>query len=253
MADDDDSDGDEYDFYPCLVDDAPASIYLNLRFERRAPAAADTRYSVTIDMIDAGPHGVGSADEAAVLNAAEEALIERFTPLGLIYVGRVRNRGTWESTFYGAGDHIDALRELARERVGTRRVDAESERDPRWSYYHEFLLPDDERRQWMDDRRLVQVLQEAGDVLTVPRRVDHWACFANAPARDAFVEAIAREGFTVATATHLPDAPLPFAAQVFRTDPIVLDHIHDVAMTVMDAAEAEDGSYDGWETSIERR
>jgi hypothetical protein len=246
MADD----GDEFDFYPCLVDDAPASIYVNLRYANAMPpASAATRYSVTIDMRDAGPHGVGTAEEAQHLNTAEESLIARFGDL--IYVGRIRNRGTWEITFYGDGHHINSLRDAATSLVDDRHVETISQPDSTWSYYRELLLPDDERRRWMDDRRLVQILKEHGDVLVAKRRVDHWAYFKTEPERDAFVEAVKREGFALDETSHMPAEDMPFGAQVFRDDPIELDHIHDVVMIVHDAAIEHGGTYDGWETSIE--
>ena len=44
---------DEWDFYPCRVDDAPASIFLNLWFEKKAPVtSADTLYWLRIQMLD---------------------------------------------------------------------------------------------------------------------------------------------------------------------------------------------------------
>src|SRR6476659_4686959 len=106
---------DAFDFYPCLVDGAPASIYLNLRFEHERPAGADTRYSVAIRMADAGPHGAGTAEEADALNAFEEKTIERLATRGLVYVGRLRSEGTWEITFYGPPDREEHVREGARE------------------------------------------------------------------------------------------------------------------------------------------
>src|SRR5690606_16060455 len=107
------------------------------------------------------------------------------------------SRGAWETTFYGPAGQVETLRAVALEHAGTRRVEAGSEPDPQWTYYRELLLPDAERRQWMDDRRLVQVLREQGDALSTPRRVDHWANFASAEARDRFVAHAGRDGFTL--------------------------------------------------------
>jgi hypothetical protein len=152
---------------------------------------------------------------------------------------------------YGPAGHVEALHAIVRDRVGDRRIEVRSAADPTWIYYSE-LLPDAERRQWMDDRRLVQILHEQGDVLVTPRRVDHWAYFATAADRDAFVAEVSSHGFALEEATHEDDyAERPFSAWVHRTDPIELDHIHDVVMILVDAARAHAGVYDGWETSIE--
>lgn len=244
--------GDEFDFYPCLVDDAPASIYVNLRHEHEALDGADTRYTLAIRMREPDTHGIGTAGEAAALNLVEEAAIARARELGITYVGRVRTRGIWETVLYGPAGHVTVLETLVRERAGDRRIEVRSAADPTWSYYRDLLLPDDERRQWMDDRRLVQILREQGDVLVTPRRVDHWAYFASATDRDAFVAAATAAGFALEEASHEADAgEQPYGAWVHRTDPIELDHIHDVVMTLVDAARAHRGRYDGWESGIE--
>jgi hypothetical protein len=244
-------DAGEYAFYPCVVDGAPASIYLDMRYEHVAPpAGAHTRYSIAVRMRDAGPPGVGTAEEAEALNTAEEALIARAAGLGLVYVGRLRNRGEWDVTFYGPPGREVRLRDAAGTYVDDREVIVHVHDDPQWRYYFELLLPDAERRQWIDDRRVVQVLKEHGDVLGAPRRVDHFASFGSAGARDAFVQAAATAGFALADASHDEPAERPFDAHVYRDDPVELDHIHDVVMILVDAAAEHRGSYDGWEAGI---
>lgn len=234
---------DELDFYPCLVDGAPASIYVNLRFGHEAPPAADdTRYTIAIRMRDGGEYGIGSEEETAALNLVEEAVITRATELAVTYVGRVRTAGIWETVLYGPAGFLDVFRRLASERAGDRRIEARTERDPSWNYYRELLLPDAERTQWMDDRRMVQILREQGDRLVTPRRVDHRLAFPTTDARDAFVATAIAAGFT-----HEPTDDT--SARVHRIDPIELDHIHDVVMTLVDAALG--GTYERWECAIE--
>jgi hypothetical protein len=281
--------GDQFEFYPCIVDGEPASIYVNLRYEAARPSGADTRYSVEMRMTDAGPHGIGTAEEAEAINAIEEGLIETLGAVGLVYVGRIRNRGTWDAAFYGPAGQVDAVRAAVPK---TRHAQTRSEADPEWRYYTELLLPDAERRQWGDDRRLVQILKEQGDILSTPRRVDHWATFETAAARDAFVEIAVRAGFTRdvepaddLSASRVPDNDLSaarvpegdrsaagvtdgearsaagddlfgtrgdrFGARVHRVDPIELEHIHDAVMILVDAATKVGGAYDGWECPIE--
>jgi hypothetical protein len=236
---------DDLEFYPCLVDGAHASIYVNLRFESSPPADHDTRYTIAILMRERGEHGIGTEGEAIALNLVEEALMARAHVLGVTYVGRLRTSGVWEVTFYGARGHLAALRTLATERAGDRRVAAIMTPDPAWTYYRELLLPDAERRQWMDDRRIVQILQEQGDRLSTPRRVDHHLVFTTAATRDTFIAAALAAGFLV------DDAREGLDLRVHRVDPIELDHIHDVVMTLVDAATQVGGRYVRWEAGIE--
>jgi hypothetical protein len=244
---------DAFDFYPCLIDGAPGSIYVNLRFESATPPEArDTRYTVTILMTDGGPHGIGTAEEGEALNACEESIIASAKEAGLVYVGRTRSRGEWEMTFYGAAGKADLLRRDAAKHAGARTAVVTTDYDPAWRYYSQVLLPDDERKRWMDDRRMVDILVEQGANVLQPRRVDHRASFVTEQARDAFVAEALREGFTLEPTPALRESSLErrFSAQVYRTDSIELDHIHDVVMTLADAAATHGGAYDGWTAGI---
>jgi hypothetical protein len=116
--------------------------------------------------------------------------------------------------------------------------------EPEWTYYRELLLPDAERRQWMDDRRMVQILREQGDRLSTPRRVDHFLSFRAGADRNAFIATVRAAGFTVEHTDHAHDL------RVHRIDPIDLDHIHDVVMILVDAATPLGARYERWEASI---
>ncbi len=204
-------------------------------------------------MLDVADHGMGSALEAEALYPLEDALIAAATNLGLVYVGRLRNDEAWQLTFYGTPDHLDALNALAQEAdLGGRQFQTGSKPDGDWTYYREFLMPNAERRQWMQDRRLLDVLDEQGDVHSTPRRVDHWAYFATAASRQAFVHDATREGFALESAPDEADGPRAFGAQVFRIDTVDLEHIHEVVMKLFKIAETHGGYYDGWETPVEK-
>ncbi len=110
------------DDYPCVVDGAPASIGVNLRFEHAPPASHDTRYTLAILMREGGDQGLGTAAEVAALDLVEEALMPRAFALGLTYVGRLRTRGVWEVTFYGPRNHLTTLRAHATELAGDRQI-----------------------------------------------------------------------------------------------------------------------------------
>ena len=241
-----------WDFYPCHLDGAAASILLDMRFEHGTrPPTANTLYRVRVQMLEPDEHGMGSANEATAHNALDDAVSERATKAELIFIGRIRSGGVWELAFYGPAGRNDALQSL-RELYVDRRTYADVRPDPDWGYYREFLLPDDERRQWMEDRRLTDLMEEHGDTLTTPRRVDHWAYFASAEARDQFVSAAKQAGFELESASDADEQERPFGAQVFRVDAVELEHIHEVVMQLHALAVAHDGDYDGWESPVER-
>ena len=245
------SDDGEWEFYPCVVDHRPASIFVNLSHEHARPTSStSTRYWLRIQLSDAAPHGMGASSEADALFPPEDAITASVVDVGLLFVGRLRSNGSWDLTFYGPAGRDDALNAIAREAdLGGRSFVTGSKPDPEWTYYREFLLPDAERRQWMQDRRVVEAFEEHGDVHSIPRRVDHWAYFRAPTWRRAFVRDASEQGFTLEGTS---DAPHNFGVQVFRTDSVELDHIHQVVMTLFKLADHHGGYYDGWEAPVEK-
>lgn len=237
---------DQWDYYPCRIDEYEAAILLNLRYDGQPPpAAATTLYRVRIPMREPDEHGMGTPAEAGAMNELEAEIVKTLGEL--LYVGRIRSRADWELVFYGAPELAAAIQSI-RDVFVHRRTYLDVRPDPDWAYYREFLLPDEERRRWMHDRRLTDVLAQDGESLATPRRVDHWAHFATAEQRDRFVVAATEAGFTLQRAAEVTGKPLPFGAQLYREDAVDLEHIHDVAMQLVELAAGLGGTYEGWDT-----
>jgi hypothetical protein len=242
---------DQWDFYQCLVDDRPASIFVDLQFARPPvhTTLASTMYWLRVWMLYPGEHAIGTDAEATAFEPIERRIEEHARNLGLIYVGRIRSDGVWQLVFYGPAEHDPVV--LARLAGDDREVEHGSRHDPNWDYYRDFLAPNAKNRQWMADARVVEALEEKGDRLDLPRRVDHWAYFRSAAARDAFVADALSEGFELQAVWDDGPDKHPHAAQLHRVDAVNLDHIHGVTMTLFELAARHGGTYDGWETSVE--
>jgi Regulator of ribonuclease activity B/Family of unknown function (DUF695) len=240
----------EWDFYPTSILDADASIWLDLQYRNEEPPRTlTTRYWLRITMHDVDQHGMGSEAEANVLWPVEDAITKAATRCGLTYVGRVRCNRIWELSFYGPPLELDSLASVvAAVDLGGRATALDSELDATWSYYHEFLLPDEERSEWMQNRRTVEVLKEHGDDPTIPRLVDHWAYFPSDAARRAFLDEVIALGFTSEDADSEP-----YPARISRIEPTTLDSIHATTETLRRIARAHGGTYDGWEAPVEKR
>jgi regulator of RNase E activity RraB len=246
---------DQWDFYPCHVDAAPASIFLNMWFAQAAPIpGADTLYWVRAPMADPEEHGMGSEHEASTFSPVEDAIASKATAAGLYYVGRIRNQGIWQMSFFGPAGRDRQLARWARGAMAglERIVQTGSRSDPQWSFFWEFLFPDRERLQWMRDRDLVETLARQGDSLTSPRRIDHWLHFAESAARQRFVDAVAALGFRVARESdgHGEGNDHPFAVCIHREETVELEEIHVTVMTLIELADERGAEYDGWETSV---
>jgi uncharacterized protein (TIGR01619 family) len=242
---------EDWDFYPCRVDDAPGSIFVNLALAHQLEDLQEnTLYVVRIKMVDGDTHGMGSSEEANTLYRAEDALVAELSAMAVRFIGRLRNLGNWQLTFMGPPGiepDIERLAEIHLDRL-PRQYSIDAENDPEWSYYSDFLFPDAERMRWIQDRRVVDALQRHGDPLTQRRRVDHWIYFPDRDSQCAFASAVAEDGFQLLE----PQGEAPdFGVQVYRVDSVQLNDIHEVTHALTALAERFNGNYDGWETSVE--
>lgn len=233
--------------YPAWVEDAPASFLVRADLQQERPAF-EAFYLVALQLLDPGEHGMGEASDAETLWQLEDELEPPIAQLGLVYVGRVRNLGEWRLCFYGEPGRQEALTSLLESALqGARRDFRVSEReDSSWSVYEQFLLPDAERWQWIQDAQQLQALEEHGDRHERARPIDHTLYFPSDAQRDACATAAARLGFRPQLLEAQPDYEHPYGLDLTREDPVELEHIHDVVMQLSELAEGHGGQYDGW-------
>src|SRR5205823_9485503 len=110
-----------------------------------------------------------------------------------------------------------------------------SKLDSEWSHFSESLAPNEERLQWIQDRKLIEVLEEQGDPLTEARSVEHWIYFKSADERDSFVLNVASKSFeTVSKSDDPKNNDRAFGIVIQRTDRVELEAIHRVVMELIE-------------------
>ena len=244
---------EDWDFYLCHVDDSPASVFLNLALHDYAPTAPErTLYAVRIEMRHPGAHGLGASEEAEVLGPIEDEIIRESTASGFLYVGRLRHRGHWQLTYMAGSGRERELEQIVKKHLkpDLRSFEMVQKDDAKWSYYREFLYPDLDRRQWIQNRRVVEALAEHGDPLTSARPVEHFVYFEDDASRARFSSDVISRGFAVEPLER--DERGKYGVRLERVDSVELSHIHDVTMELTDLATRHAGAYDGWGTNVER-
>ena len=116
-----------------------------------------------------------------------------------------------------------------------------------WDFYLNFLMPDKEQRQTIENSRVRDVLKNHGDS-TDPREIYHWIDFPIATDRDQFQAKAERIGFQTRGLIEPGGDNHRYTNQMFRTDLPAVDTIDTVALTLFRLARERGGSYNGWET-----
>jgi hypothetical protein len=122
--------------------------------------------------------------------------------------------------------------------------------DTSWGAYLEFLYPNDETQDFMQDTKVVMKLSDAGDKLTQPRKVDHWAYFIKASDRQAFMGYVKSKGFNIEEVKSTTTTDHPFALHFSRMDKVDLPSITSITWDLKQKAKSFQGDYDGWETEV---
>jgi len=123
--------------------------------------------------------------------------------------------------------------------------------DPEWALYRDYLYPSRRMLRVMKNRGVYAALGKEGDVLTVPREVEHWAYFPTPHARAGFIQNCQKNGFQVRSILEPHPKWDEFGVTVFRQDVPSPDGLDDVILLLFDFAEAAGGRYDGWETQVQ--
>ncbi|MFS4446394.1 DUF695 domain-containing protein [Maribacter sp. 2307UL18-2] len=124
--------------------------------------------------------------------------------------------------------------------------------DSLWSYYTDFLYPNEDIKNYMGDQSVVANLEEAGDKLIKKRRVDHWLYFKTETDLKKCEAEVAQLDFTIEFSGTNKKSELPFELRIWRNDKVDINSIYPITTSLRKIAKINHGTYDGWETSVEK-
>jgi hypothetical protein len=122
--------------------------------------------------------------------------------------------------------------------------------DKSWEAYLKFLYPNEETYEYMSNQKIVLKLQEAGDKLEKPRKVDHWLYFKTEASLNCILAYLKTNHFEIENKEKDNSSDSPFKLQISRTDKVDLDSITQITLELRKQALKCNGDYDGWETFV---
>ena len=189
-----------WDTYICQVDDAPASILVDLDLARTVP---HDRFPflghIGISLQSPDAYGLPRQEEYERLGVLEDGLEAALTrSKHVVYAGRCASGGYFDFFYYlqtpenWTGRVRDAMAGLPEYTWA-----AGTQNDPDWEVYICFLFPDKYAMNGIQNRRALRELEEQGDGLEENRVIEHWATFPDEPSALAFSTGLEERGFSI--------------------------------------------------------
>lgn len=126
--------------------------------------------------------------------------------------------------------------------------------DKEWDGYLNFLFPQPEQYQRIQNRKVVDNLVKNGDKLEKKREVMHWIYFTNENDRENFIQKIASKNFKVEEKNKVKEnKEFSYNLRISRIDKVDYENIDDFTIHLWKLANENNGDYDGWETSVEKQ
>ena len=242
-----------WDFFMCRIEGAPASIRTNLALIEVAPLEGLTqRLQFYIKMQNPRPDGLSSNEEYPMLCVLEDVIGEKGEATGAVSAGVVKSEGFLELWFYtqNAEDLAKTCEEALQAFEGYQSGYNIAE-DPEWEDYFGFLYPDEFSYQTMQNRKVLMQLEKNGDKMEVPREIDHFIYFKEAAQQQAFAKEAEAKGFKVrfnddefVEDRKAEGKEYPYMVEATREDsPLNID---DIVWDLLELASPFEGNYDGW-------
>ena len=242
-----------WDFFMCRIEGAPASIRTNLALIEVAPLEGlSQRLQVYIKMQNPRPDGLSSNEEYPILCDIEDAIGDKAEAIGAILAGVVKSEGFLELWFYT--QNAEALAKTCEDALQTfegYQSGYNIAEDPEWEDYFGFLYPDEFSYQTMQNRKVLMQLEKNGDKMEVPREIDHFIYFKEAAQQQAFAKEAEAKGFKVrfnddefVEERKAEGKEYPYMVEATREDsPLAID---DIVWDLLELASPFEGNYDGW-------
>ena len=236
--------------YFCKVNDVLASIFLNLELRKAAPDRNKPNLLwVWVYVKSPREDGLSSRSEFKMLCAIEDQLTKIMThKFDAVFCGRITTDGRREFYYYAPrSEQLEAAVEDTINQSRGYEFDCGWKPDPNWTQYIEVLYPSEEDRQRIQNRKVLDVLEQKGETLQRPRDVWHWIYFRETD-REEFRAAVTALQYRVESSPGHNNSEFPNGICIVRFQSVKPSELDDAVIELFRLAKKHCGDYDGWET-----
>ena len=103
----------------------------------------------------------------------------------------------------------------------------------------------------MQDDKVLVALADAGDIASMPRKIEHWAYFTDKAAADQYVGWLQENGY-YDIQSHAIAGDRPFKVHSAHVGTVEPDDLKGRTWEMAQKVQELGGTYDGWETTVMR-
>jgi hypothetical protein len=121
-------------------------------------------------------------------------------------------------------------------------------RDSKWDFHHKNLLPSDLELAHIQSRKIIFLLEEEGDDLSIARAVEHYISFDTPTQKERFLASLDLEGFQYKADIEHED--FENALALVGEHPVEEQDLHKIVELMFEALKETKGYYEGWSTVL---
>lgn len=247
---------EDWDFYLTNVDNKLSSIAVDLGLKSVAPILDKQNILwISLKMNNPREDGLSSNEEFEKLGNIENQIVNSIVKNhNAIFVGRLTSDNHRDFYFYfGETKNYEKTVSEVMQNFSDYKYEIGTKVDKEWDGYLNFLFPQPEQYQIIQNRKVVDNLVKNGDKLEKKREVMHWIYFTNENDRENFIQKIASENFKVEVKNKVKEnKEFSYNLRISRIDKVDYENIDDFTIHLWKLANENNGDYDGWETSVEK-
>jgi hypothetical protein len=196
--------------------------------------------------------GMPTNEEFSALLVLEDALDEKFSAIGGIFVGRITITGHRFFYFY-TNISEEKVKQIIDSVIATSgyQLSFRYKEDKTKRYYWEELYPTDEDWQVIKDLDVLDTLAKEGDIKDKAREVEHWAYFPDITPAEKFSQWAIEQKYHILYHGKDDDG-IKYLGKYTHVGTMNLEDISGHTLASFRKARELGGDYDGWETSVER-
>jgi regulator of RNase E activity RraB len=121
-------------------------------------------------------------------------------------------------------------------------------KDAKWDFYHKYIYPTELELYNIESDKIIFLLEEEGDVLEIPRDVEHYVSFETATQKERFVQSALTCGFEFKD--DISSEEFEHGVALVKVHSVKNEEVRKIVEELYAIIKKEHGYYEGWSTTL---